>query len=106
MLGCHRRTKRRQVMVVAEARVESIDHPGAWTRRSIDGKETLTRVLSPAHFAEIDQILAATHDIPPQEVSRAQFDAPTLNQLLAEVRRELLDGRGAVIIQGVTQERY
>jgi Taurine catabolism dioxygenase TauD, TfdA family len=93
-------------MVVTDTRVELIEHPGAWTRRSIGGKEALTRVLSPAHVAEIDRILGATHDVPPQQVGRAQFDAPALNECLADVRRELLDGRGAVIIQGVTPERY
>jgi len=93
-------------MVMAEARIEPIDHPGAWTRRSIGGKEALTRALSPAHVAEIDRILAATRDLAPQRVERAQFDAPALNEFLAAVRRELLDGRGAVIIQGVTPEHY
>ena len=86
--------------------IELIDHPGAWTRASIGGTGGLVRDLAPTHFAEIDRILAATRHQPPQRVTRAEFDAPALNRLLAEVRHELLEGRGAVILRGVTRERY
>jgi hypothetical protein len=83
-----------------------IDHPGAWTQRSLGGREGLVRVLAPRHLDEIDGILAATRHLKPQQVTRAQFDGPALTPLFAELRKELLDGRGAVILRGVTPERY
>lgn len=85
---------------------ESINHPGAWTRASLGGEKGLVRAFEPRHFEEIDRILATTRDRPPQQVTRAEFDAPALNRFLAEIRRELLEGRGAAILDGVTPERY
>lgn len=83
-----------------------IDHPAAWTGKSIGGKEGFVYQLSPAHLAAIDALLAKTRHLAPQQVTRAQFDDPALNPMLAELRELILNGRGTVIIRGVTQDRY
>src|SRR5258706_11372891 len=83
-----------------------IDHPGAWTSRSIGGQSGLLRTLTHAQLVEIDALLAATRHLKPQAVARPQFDAPALGPLLAEIRQELMHGRGAVIVRGITRERY
>jgi hypothetical protein len=83
-----------------------IDHPAAWTGPSIGGKDGLRYQLTPQHLKAIDEVLAKTRHIAPQAVKRAQFDHPVLNPMLAEVGDILMNGRGAVIITGVTRDRY
>src|SRR5689334_17247248 len=85
---------------------EIIDHSSAWTNRSIGGKAGLVCRLEERHLAAIDQLLAQTRQLKPQEVTRRDFDHAALNPLLAELRELILHGRGAVVIAGVTPERY
>lgn len=84
-----------------------IDHPSAWTVESLgQGKESLVLNISEAHLAAVDELLARTRHLAPQQVTREQFDHPLLNEFLREVRRIILDGRGSLILRGVTPERY
>ena len=85
---------------------EHIDHPSAWTSRSIGGKQGLVYRLDPRHLDAFDVILAGTSNIEPLDVTRAQFAHPAIEPLMAEVRDILLKGRGSVIISGLTRERY
>lgn len=83
-----------------------IDHPGAWTNRSIGGKAGLVYKLEEKHLKAVEELLKKTRHLAPQEVTRQDFDHPDLNPMLADVFDILLNGRGAVIIQGVTKERF
>ena len=85
---------------------EHIDHPSAWTSRSIGGKQGLVYRLDPRHLDAFDVILAATSDIEPLDVTRGQFAHPAIEPLMAELRDILMKGRGSVIISGLTRERY
>jgi len=85
---------------------EHIDHPSAWTSRSIEGKQGLVYRLEPRHLDAFDTILGATSDIEPLDVTRVAFAHPAIEPLMAEVRDILLKGRGSVIISGLTRERY
>ncbi len=86
--------------------LELIDHPAAWTSASVGGRAGLTRRFTPAQLAAFDRILAETRHIAPQKVTRAQFDDPAINGFLADLRRDLLEGSGTAILEGVTPERY
>jgi hypothetical protein len=83
-----------------------IDHPSAWTNRSIGGKAGLMCRLTAQHLDALDEVLARTRHVNPQEITRADFDHPRLNPLLAELFDLIQNGRGAVVITGVTRERY
>lgn len=85
---------------------QHIDHPSAWTAKTVSGKEHFTRKLTAAQVDAIDTLLAATRHLPPQEVTRAQFDHPEVNRLLAEVQQEIMHGRGVVILSGLDRSRY
>ncbi|MGH6988421.1 MAG: TauD/TfdA family dioxygenase [Stellaceae bacterium] len=76
----------------------SIDHPVAWTAKSISGKEGLLRRLTLEEVAALDELVAKTRHLPTTEITRAEFDHPAVNALMAEARRELLDGHGAIIL--------
>jgi hypothetical protein len=92
--------------VVGEVFRRTIDHPGAWTRASLGGKDRLAMPLGAQELDAIDDLLARTRHLPAQSVSRDNFDHPALNRFLAGILAELQRGRGAVIITGVTPERY
>src|SRR5262249_23301537 len=83
-----------------------IDHPSAWTSRSLGGKQGLNFPLGAEHLAALDEILARTRHLQPQGITRQDFDHPKLNPVLAELRDLIRHGRGAAIVTGITPERY
>ncbi len=83
-----------------------IDHPGAWTGAALGGKEALMVDVGADRLAAIDALLTRTRHLRPQQVTRAEFDHPLVNELMHEVRDLLLHGRGVVILRGVTPQRY
>jgi hypothetical protein len=85
---------------------QPIDHPSAWTSAALGSREALSVPLGAAELDAVDELLARTRHLAPQQVTRAEFDHPVLDRLLARLKTEIMDGRGIVIIRGVTPERY
>lgn len=83
-----------------------IDHPSAWTASSFAGKSDLTLRLGDRRLDAIDRLLRETRHLRPQQVTRAQFSDPALTPFLAEVFDIIMNGRGIVVVAGVTHERY
>jgi hypothetical protein len=83
-----------------------IEAESAWTSKAIGGKEGLMYRLTDRHLAAFDDLLRRTRHLKPQDVTRAEFDHPDVNPLLAELLHIIQQGRGAVIVSGITQERY
>ncbi len=83
-----------------------IDHPSAWTAAGVGGRDGLTYRLTDTQLAAIDELLAVTAHLAPQEVTREQFSHPELDAWLAATFELIQDGRGAIIISGITRERY
>jgi len=83
-----------------------IDHPAAWTRASLGGKEALTLDLDPGCITALDELLARTRHLAPQEVTRGDFGHPRIHALMRDVRRILLAGRGVVVLRGITPQRH
>jgi hypothetical protein len=77
--------------------------PGAWTGRTVGGKQGFACAMSEAHLQAIEDILASTRSMPPQSVERRHFDHPLLRAMLADAKREIIHGRGVVIIQGLSR---
>jgi hypothetical protein len=85
---------------------QPIDHPSAWTSAALGSREALSVPLGAAELDAIDALLARTRHLAPQQVTRAEFDHPALNRLLAGLKTEIMEGRGIAIIRGVTPGRY
>jgi hypothetical protein len=85
---------------------QRVDHPNAWTVPDIGGKANVTVSLTAAQFKAIDELLAKTVHLAPQAVTREQFDHPALNDFLVEIKNEIMNGRGFVVITGITRDRY
>lgn len=83
-----------------------IDHPAAWTGPSLGGKPGLVYPLSDRHLDALDEVLAKLGHMRPQEPTRGDFDHPVINDLLAELRDIVMNGRGTVLVSGLTRERY
>jgi len=83
-----------------------VETPEAWTAQSLGSVEKLVRQLTPAELAAIDTLLAATRHKAPQKVTREEFDHPLLNKTLAELKQEIFQGKGVVLVRGLTRERY
>jgi hypothetical protein len=80
-----------------EWRAEDVADPQAWTEQ-----------LSPAEVAEIDAAIAHARAKSPNllDIEKADFPLPTLGRRLEAIERELMDGRGFVLIRGLPRERY
>ncbi|WP_137922080.1 TauD/TfdA family dioxygenase [Hydrogenophaga sp. 2FB] len=83
-----------------------IDHPAAWTGAALQGKEALARPLSAVELAAFDNVLRNTTHLAPQAVTRAEVTQPAIVGLASELRHEIMEGRGVVLLRGVTPERY
>lgn len=77
-----------------------------WTAKELGSHEALVVDMPPDHVAAIDDVLRRTAHLAPQEVTRADFDHPLLNRLLADMRERILKGRGAVILRGLSRESH
>jgi hypothetical protein len=79
-----------------------------WTAEDMADPSIWTEVLSAAEIAEIDHAIqvarAASVDF--LDIGKAQFPLPTFGERLQRIERELMDGRGFVLIRGLPRERY
>jgi hypothetical protein len=85
---------------------EVISTPAAWTNHSIGGKPGLTRNLTSAELAAFDTVLARTRHRLPQAATRDDFDHPEINALTAWLDETIREGRGAVLLTGLSRETH
>ncbi|MFM0068826.1 TauD/TfdA family dioxygenase [Paraburkholderia aspalathi] len=83
-----------------------VDDPAAWTRQTLGGLNALRYRLDQAELDAFRAILAQTQSLPPQSATREDFHHPELIGLYRHTEHALMDGHGAVVISGVTQEQF
>jgi hypothetical protein len=83
-----------------------VDHPSAWTPATVGSKDRLELALTSEELDAIVSLLARTRHLAPQQVTRADFDHPVVNRLLDRVRDVIMNGRGLLIVSGVTPARF
>ena len=81
--------------------------PAEWYPGDLEDTEQWIYHLSAAETAEIDAGVAGVEErgLDIKDIRRDDFPLPTLGAALAEVRAELLDGRGLVLIRGLPVAR-
>ena len=81
----------------ANGGAEDVADPAAWTE-----------VLTPAEIDELDAAIAVARAKTDNllEIGKADFPLPTLGVRLKAIERELMDGRGFVLIRGLPRERW
>jgi hypothetical protein len=79
-----------------------------WTADEVADESTWTELLDEAEQAELDaalrHALARSEDV--LQLGRDDFPLPTLATRIADIERELIDGRGFVRIRGIDRASY
>ena len=91
----------------AERASGPVGGPGAW--RGVDMAERPDEwlyTLSSAEITELDDAMHCTRSKDIINIERADFVLPTLGGVFDEMRRELLNGRGFVVIRGIPLTDY
>jgi hypothetical protein len=83
-----------------------IPERSAWSGAAIGGKQGLVYALTDEHRRALHDLLERTRSLPCESVTREHFDDPRINGFLNDVREELGNGRGAVILQSLPRNRY
>jgi hypothetical protein len=86
-----------------------VEGRAVWYGPQIDYRTDGMHVLSPGEIMEIDAALAhlrSLGDLDFPELTPEAFPLPTLGQFFAGLGRELLDGRGFLLLRGLPRERY
>jgi hypothetical protein len=83
-----------------------IVHPMAWTVAEVGGRSGLTRRLTPEELGALDDLLARTAHLPKLAVTRREFAHPAINRLMDQVRGEVMEGRGAIVLSAFDLARH
>ena len=90
-------------------------HPGtliegrsAWYGPDMARSDDWVHQLSAAEVAEVDAAVQTMvrRSVPIIEITRGDFPLPTLGPHLDEIQREVVTGRGFVLLRGLPTERY
>jgi hypothetical protein len=79
-----------------------------WTAKDVADPAQWTEHLSDAEVAELEAAMAHARGRSDDllQIGKADFPLPTLGPRLKEIERELIDGRGFVLIRGLPRERW
>jgi hypothetical protein len=88
--------------------LEVLEPACEWRARDVADPNAWTQVLSDAEIVEIDGAMAHARAKSADllDIGKDDFPLPTLSKRLRAVERELMDGRGFVLIRGLPRERY
>ncbi|MEE8517168.1 MAG: TauD/TfdA family dioxygenase, partial [Alphaproteobacteria bacterium] len=82
--------------------------PAGWTGAELKASDDWVFRLDAGDIAEIDAAADAVEarglDI--KDISRDDFPLPGLDSKLAQIKTELIDGRGIAVLRGLPVERY
>lgn len=86
---------------------EPITGPSVWTREDLKGTAWIT-YLTPEEIEDLDRALrqVQARKLGCAEFGREDFDLPVFGPKIAQMRKELTDGRGFVLLRGLPVERY
>lgn len=85
-----------------------ITGPGAWRRADFSGPADWSYRLQPQTLAELDQAVEAVRERGKNisTLAAADFPLPSFTADAARLRKEVLGGRGFVVIKGLPPDRY
>ena len=79
-----------------------------WAAAQVADPALWTERLSPAEVDELEAAVAHAQGVSDNflAIGKAEFPLPTLGPRLKDIERELIDGRGFVLIRGLPRERW
>ncbi len=83
--------------------LRAVEGPAAWYRAEMVRSEEWLHEVAAAEVAEIDAAVekALSRGIEIIDIKRDDFELPTLGPVLDQIRTEVVEGRGFVLIRGV-----
>lgn len=79
---------------------EPTGDPTAWRGSDFKSKEDLVYEFSPGQVAALEEVLARIQHKPLEAITRSDAGHPALDAFLGEVYREVIHGRGLVVLRG------
>ncbi len=88
--------------------MEPVVDPAGWTGPELEASDEWVLRLSPDDIEELDAAAdsVAGRGLDIKDITRDDFPLPGLERKLAQVKAELMDGRGIAVLRGVPVERY
>jgi hypothetical protein len=83
-----------------------ITDPAAWESAKIGGRDGLIRHLTATEVDAIDTLSWSVAHKPVHEITRLDFSDPVVDALMNEARRQVMQGRGVIILSGIDPHRY
>ena len=85
-----------------------IDHPGAWKVADFKTPADYTIELDAIHLRDIERALRRTKaaGLGLDDLQREHFEVPSLRPLVDEIRHQIEDGRGFVVVRRLPVEDY
>ncbi|HTZ35067.1 MAG TPA: TauD/TfdA family dioxygenase [Stellaceae bacterium] len=99
---------RDSIPLVTPLHARPIDHPAAWKVADFAGPAAYTIELSPAQLADIAAAVARIKaaGLGLDDLTREHFPLPSLAPAIAEIRHQIADGRGFVVLRRLPVESY
>ncbi|HEY5290561.1 MAG TPA: TauD/TfdA family dioxygenase [Caulobacteraceae bacterium] len=88
--------------------IEPLETGCEWRAADVADPAAWTETLSVTEVAELEQAIAHARAVSAEllDIGRDDFPLPTLGHRLAAIERELIDGRGFLLISGLPRERW
>jgi hypothetical protein len=93
---------------VDPSELEELEPRAEWRRSSVENPDVWTEHLDQGELRELNEALqhAKARSTDVLELGRGDFPLPLLSVRLQRIERELIDGRGFVLIRGIPRDRY
>ncbi|MGH7025103.1 MAG: TauD/TfdA family dioxygenase [Caulobacteraceae bacterium] len=88
--------------------IEPLETQCAWKAGDVADPHAWTELLSEAEVAELERAIARARDVSDDflAIGAAEFPLPNLGPRLKAIERELIDGRGFVLLRGLPREAW
>jgi hypothetical protein len=85
-----------------------IGHPSAWRVGDFQAPADYTIELTAAHLRDIESAIRRIKDagLSLEQLGREHFELPSLQPIIVEIRREIENGRGFVVLRRIPVEDY
>src|SRR5262249_30792889 len=85
-----------------------IDHPGAWKVADFKSPADYTIELTAAELRDIEKAMAGLKSagLGLDQLQREHFEVPSLQPIINEIRSQIADGRGFVLLRRLPIEDY
>ncbi len=88
--------------------MQPVIDPAGWTKEDLARDTSWTTELTTAEIADLDNAVASVEKrgITLMDLERSDFALPVLGKKLDQIRSDVIDGRGLVLLRGIPVHRY